>query len=257
MSTNLPATYNERMAEIAKRYAQRETVAGDYISLRGGLISVDGYNPPGNQLCVVVLDAAVERTLFKGKFDPENMSPPNCYAVAYDDADLAPNMPDHDWFEAQSDACASCWANEWGSGQGKGKACKERRRLMLLPAGQFTPAGRDFDLEVFEDPEHYQNAKPYLLKTPVTSVRSWSEYVQQLAAIQRPPLGVFTRVYLENDAQSQFKVHFEMIETIDDNAILDVLFKRNEQAQATLLRGYEPPQEKSSDRPQRSGFGRG
>jgi hypothetical protein len=258
MNANLPTTYDQKMAEAAQRYAKREVVSGDYISLRGGLISVDGYNPPGNQLCVVVLDSATERSFFKDRFDDSNMTPPNCYAVAYDDSDLSPEMPDHSWFQRQADACASCWANEWGSGQGKGKACKERRRLLLLPAGQFTPAGKgDFDLEVFEDPDHFSNAKPYIMKTPVTSTRSWSEYVQQIAALQRPPLGVYTRIFLENDAKNQFRVCFEMIDTIDDNAILDVLFKRNEQAQSTLLRGYEPPKERSSENAPRSGFGRG
>ena len=63
---------------------------------------------------------------------------PDCYS-----RDLL--IPDPQIKEPQSSKCTGCPHNEWGSevkddgSQGRGKACKEIRRLFFIPEGHLTP----------------------------------------------------------------------------------------------------------------------
>jgi hypothetical protein len=63
-----------------------------------------------------------------------------------------PSMQADANFQPQSDLCKTCEHNQWGSAdKGRGKACQNRRRLTMIPAGVFMPkrGSRDFDLEIF------------------------------------------------------------------------------------------------------------
>ena len=73
---------------------------------------------------------------------------------------IAQDAPWPDFFE-----CATCSLNQWGSEhqrrEGKGKACKEMRRLLLLIDGWALPA---------------------LMSLPPTSIKVWDAYCSSLAA---------------------------------------------------------------------------
>ena len=84
-------TYEDKFAAEADKYADAEKVAGTFISLQGGVLKLDDSPLPGNQICVVVLDAIRENTFYATRFDPDVMEPPKCYAFGYSDKEMTPH----------------------------------------------------------------------------------------------------------------------------------------------------------------------
>lgn len=250
MGTDL-THYKEQLAIAAKQYKEAEKLqsSGGFLTTRGGVFRLHDEPIPGNQICAIILDSVVEHTLYEGRFDPNNMAPPVCYAFGRDADDMAPHesMQDHpDIFYPQNDTCTGCPNMEWGSSDtGTGKACQQRRRLAIIPAGQFIPAGKyDFDVEIFDDEAHYQHADMAMLKLPVTSVKEYAKFVHSVANdYSLPPYGVIARIWLEPDPKSQYKVCFETLDVVPDE-LLPTIFSRHEQAKASIITPYTPMEER-------------
>jgi hypothetical protein len=258
MGTDI-VNFDEAYAKEAARYAQQETLGGgQFLSTRGGVLSYADQELPGNQLVAVVLDSVRERTYYGAKFDPDMPASPVCYAFGRGSEEIGPHptMQAHpDYFIPQHDSCTGCPMDQWGSADtGKGKACQDRRRLALIPAGMYLPkrGSRDFDLDLFTDPKHFQSAEVAFLKLPVMSVKNWAAYVQQIVSqFKRPPYGVITRVYVEPDPKSQYRVKFELIEALPDD-LAQIIMARHDEAASSIITAYIPPQER--EEPQRGGL---
>ena len=252
-----------KMAAKANEYASDETASGSFFSTRGGILKLGEEELPGNEMLVIVLDAIHENTFYEGEFDPENMLPPKCFAFGRVEKEMEPheNIPGDDdeeaedsYFEMQAEWCDECPNFEWGSAaKGRGKACSNRRRLALIPAGRFVPAKSKReapDMEVFDDPEHYKKADLAFLKLPVTSTKAWSKYVHELnREHQLPPFAVITCVSLVADAKDQFHVEFECIDVIEDEDTLEILMKRNTEAMDVIEQPYGEPSEEDMEQP--------
>jgi hypothetical protein len=246
--------YEQRWEQDAKQAAQSEPLSsGSWLTARGGQLVIDDNALPGNQAAVIVLDSVRENTYYGVKYDPENPLPPVCYAIGRDADPMFPHTdmqkdltyfkPQH-WQNNQVMGCEGCPLNEWGSApQGRGKACQNRRRLTIIPAGyyQAKPGSRDFDLHLFDDTEHYARADLTYFKLPVTSVSNWSKYVNQLSAnVRRPPWGVVTRIHVEPHAKHQYEVCFELIDTVPDE-LAETIINRHDGAVQMPLAGYQAP----------------
>lgn len=242
--------YDQQWADQAARYAaQEKLVGGTFISARGGTLAVGEEVMPGNQMAVVVLDVVMENTFYDAKFDPDNRQPPLCYAFGRAATEMAPHESmqiDPEYFVPQATACQECPHNAWGSAdKGRGKACQNRRRLALIPAGYYEArrGSKDMDLKLFSDLKHFESADIAYLKLSVTSVTPWSKYVNLIAAnFSRPPHGIITRIALEPDAKTQFKFTFEMIEEVPDELARAVM-ARHDQAEQQVIQGYQEPAE--------------
>lgn len=250
MATGTALTpWDEQMAALGAEYAAAEQVSGGFLSTKGGILTFEDEPLPGNQMAVVILDVVRERTFYSQKYDAsaEHNLPPVCYAFGRSNDEMAPHpsmQQGPDYFIPQNDVCATCPNNEWGtSDTGKGKACGERRRLALLPAGFYQPkrGSRDFDLQLFDDPAHYASADIAYLKLPVMSVKDWGRYTAHVSsAHNRPPFGVISRVYLEPDPKSQFRVKFEVLELLPAE-LFETIWNRHEEAKRDIVFGYPPP----------------
>jgi hypothetical protein len=247
-------TYDEKWAQKAERAVAAEPLSmGTWLTAKGGTLTIGETQLPGNQAPVIVLDSVRENTYYGVRYDADAPLPPVCYALGRDVDPLFPHldmqkdqsyfMPQH-WQAGQVMGCDGCPRNEWGSAdQGRGKACQNRRRLTVIPAGFYVPRARsrDFDLELFTDPKHFQQAEAAFFKLPVTSVTNWAKYVNHLAqSVRRPPYGVVTRIHLEPHAQHQYEVQFEPIELVPDE-LADILMARQDTASRQPLIGYAPP----------------
>ena len=258
--------YRARLAEKADTYAEEEKVGGSFISTRGGILKYGEEELPGAEMLVVVLDAVHENTYYPDRFDPDAVLPPKCFAFGRNEKDMEAhvNVPDPDdpdaedsYFELQSDTgmCIDCPHSQWGSADtGRGKACTNRRRLAVIPAGRFVTTGKGrkatTDLEVFEDPEHFRQADIAFLKLPVTSVRNWSKYVHSLRKeYAAPPFAVLTHIYVERDEKTQFKILFDCVEPVEDEDLLDILLARNEEAMEAIEQPYEEPTAEELEQP--------
>jgi hypothetical protein len=100
------------------------TSAGERATLEGGKISIGGKQVP--ELDVVIIAAVQERTYYPDAYVAGQVTPPTCYSYG--------EKPHLDALAPQSETCAECPMNQWGS-NGRGKACKERIKIAFTPVG--------------------------------------------------------------------------------------------------------------------------
>ncbi|MCB0073717.1 MAG: hypothetical protein KDE20_19750 [Caldilineaceae bacterium] len=118
-------------------------------------------------------------------------------------------------------SCSHCPLSAWGSGEGRGQACKALRRLLVIPAGWHMPA---------------------ILTLPPTSVKIFDQYA---SARQRTPgqsyFTVLTRFDLDtrrNGAGTEYAViKLSVAGILDDAQIAAVLALRTQYAE--LVRALE------------------
>lgn len=253
------ANYDEELAKLAGQSAglTESGGGGRFFSTRAGMLQFDDVALPGNQMCVIVGSWCLENVYYETAFDADNRTPPTCFAFCKNPEEKdemgPPEIVDtEEVFERQSELCRDCEKNEWGSArQGRGKACGNRRRLALLPAGTYTSAGRGggFELELIEDEEHFRSCDEAFLKVPVTSGKGFDSYVKDVAdQLKKPLFAVYTRIYLTPDPKSQFKVNFELIEPVE-KALLPVLMERYRKLQEGIDFPYMPFEEEEAEKP--------
>jgi len=234
--------WDEEMAKQAEIAAGMEASSGGgkFFSLKAGLLSYNNAPLPGNQMAVVILDGILENVHYAGKFEEGNPSSPDCYAFGRDEKAMTPHPNVIEAGTQQAEGCIGCPLNEWGSADtGKGKACRNTRRLAMVSAGTFDQQGR-FQAKL-DDLTEQEMA---FMKLPVTSIKGYAAYVKGLAAShKRPPHGMITKVRVVPDTQTQFKVLFEAIAPIG-NENMELVMSLHEQAKAAIefpYQAYEAP----------------
>lgn len=227
------ALYDAELAAMAEATAAKEATKGKWFSTQAGQLSFNDTPVPGNKMGVIIIDHMLENAFYPGKFQPGAIVPPDCFALARDEGDLKPHELSLD---PQHDKCDGCPQNQWGSADtGKGKACGNRRRLALLPAGVYD---KNDEFDPILEPEHYKTAEPGFLKLPSTSLKGWAQFVKQLAAtLKRPPLGVIAQISVIPDTETQFKVLFEPIMPVP-NTLLGVILERHKAMVASNETGF-------------------
>lgn len=220
------ATWEEEMARDAEAAARMEASAGgvEFFGTQGGILTWQGVEIENNEMGVIILDHVLENVYYEGDYDPDDPVPPLCFAFGRDDEKMQPHPNVIKVNQGQSDFCSKCPKNEWASAdKGRGKACRNTRRLALCIAGQF----KDGKFELFDEPSHYSTTEIGFLRLPVTSCKGFAGYVKQLAsALKRPPYGVITRVKIEPDKKTQFKVVFTAIEKAPNDIIQPIRERR-------------------------------
>lgn len=233
---NLPIDWEKELAEQAKIVAEMESVAagGQFFSTRGGILSWNDVPLPGNAMVSIITDHILENDFYEGEYDPDNPSNPCCYAFGRETSQMFPHEKPVKAGSAQHENCVECPMAQWGTAEkGRGKACRNIRRLSLIPAGEIDPKTREV-AAVFDNPLDFEKSGFGYLKLPVTSVRPFANFVTSLASgMQRPPHGVIVKISLENDPKTQFKVVFEAVE-LCSNAIMPVIMRRHEEAKALI-----------------------
>lgn len=240
-ATNQANTWEKELAEQAQAAVEQEknTVGGQFFSTRGGL-SFGGQTLPNNEAAVIILDGIMENVFYEGFFDANNPASPACFAFGRDEQTMAP----HDLAaKKQCEQCKDCAKNAWKSAvkqdgsQGKGKACRNTRRLALIIAGNFLNG----QFQQVNDPEHFQNAKIAYLKLPVTSVKAYAGYVKSVGGMTppRPPHAVFTRIKWMPDPVNQFAIQFEPL-AIVPNSLMQTVMDRHNEAMGEIDFPYQP-----------------
>lgn len=245
--TQAVVTWEDQLAAMATSVAEMENnVGGQFFSLKGGVLTWNDMPMPNNQMFIVIVDAVMENVYYEGKFDANVPQSPVCFAFGRDEAKMKPHEVVVKAGTAQNDICATCQHNEWGSSDvGRGKACRNTRRLAVISAGQFVEATKQFTLITAEE---FTNTAVGFLKLPVTSVKGYSTFVKQVAAVlKRPPFAIVTKVKVVPDQKSQFKVLFEPLMNLPDE-VLPIMVKRNKEIAAIIEFPYTPMEE--PERPQ-------
>lgn len=210
------ADWEKRLAvDAAAADAVEQESVGSYISTRGKRFTYKDA-PLSEPLDVIVLGFSFVNEFYDTDYDPDDRTPPACYAVAENEESLVP--PD-DVRERQADNCADCPHNQFGSAdKGKGKACGNKRRLAIMLAD-----------DTSADPQ------VVLMKLPPSALRAWAQYVKNLSKVmQRPPYGVITRFTFDPTKDYPCPVP-QLVEPIKDVKIFAVIEKKLPEAREMLL----------------------
>jgi hypothetical protein len=146
--------------------------ASKRISTKGSMFTLPDGNASAGPLNCVILDYINTNQYYTEAYDPNNIVRPACFAIGRDIAEMHPAA---DVTDKQADACEGCAQNEFGSA-GRGKACKNRVTLALLPEG--------FD----------ENAEVFTLSVSPTGIKVWAAYVRMLGEQGVDPVQVVTSV---------------------------------------------------------------
>ena len=213
------------LAAAAKAAAAQERPSVGRISLKSGVMSYAGTPLAGNKMEAIVLVAGYRNVWYAGRYDANNIVNPNCFALDLSDDGMAPHENVSD---PAHTSCHGCPNAEWGSDPngGRGKACKQTRRLVLLPATATTP-------------EAIRTAEMALLDLPVTSVKNYSNFVNTLAAgVGVPTWAAVTEISVVPDAKTQFKVSFRALSVLPSNDHIAAVQARMDSAKALVLEPY-------------------
>jgi hypothetical protein len=228
---------------------EESTATGQFFSLKSGVLAFNDAPLPGNEMGVIILDGVLENVFYEGAYDPDTPQGPTCFAFGRDEKTIEPHKIVIENGTSQAGAsglCAGCEMNEWGSAEtGKGKACRNVRRLAMIPAGTMEN-GR---FKAFTEDEHFETTGIGYLKIPVMSVKGYAAFVKQVSgALNRPPFAIFTKVKVVPDAKSQFRVTFEPISQVPDE-LMDIILRRHDEAKAAIEFPYTPYDAESAPPP--------
>lgn len=164
--------------------AQGLRSSGSYIGFKNAQLKVDGIAIPANQLDVRVLAALSERAWYSKDFDADVVQVPDCYALDSD-------APHDQAANPQASSCAECPHNKWGSApRGKGKACRESARVIVIPAN--VPLA---------------SAQMYTAKLPVTSLSTVTSFTSRCGQANKLFGEFVTKLSVTEDKKTFFKVH--------------------------------------------------
>jgi len=225
---SIPQDMLAALAEEARAVAAHERPAVGRIGLKSGVMTYAGQPLAGNKMEAIVLCASFRNVWYAGRYDPNNIVNPSCFALAMSDKEMAPHG---NVGKPQHSSCAGCPKGEWGSDPngGRGKACKQTRRLILLPASA-----------VDTGPEALATAELAVLDLPVTSVKNYSSFVNVLTASAGvPTYAAVTEISVSPDAKTQFKVGFRPMRVVPAVEHINAIKSRMDMARTLALEPYE------------------
>lgn len=222
----LPEDLRAELAAEAKDAAAEERPSLTKLSTAGGQLKYQGNVVPGNRMEVIILAAPYRNVYYEGSFNPNDIKNPNCFALSEDGDEMAPH---ENVSQPISPTCKDCKFNAWKSDPkgGKGKACKESRRLVLMPAG----AAESIDM--------INKAELALLDLPVTSAKNYANFVNATAAsTSLPPWAVVCEVQVV-PSKNQFEVKLTPLRVAGDADALRALKARKDDAMRIGLTPYD------------------
>lgn len=219
------ATLNKRSTAVGATKSVQEQIAAQLLAQKGSTgefgsvkIKTKGKKfetPDGvvttDPMDLIIVDFVSVNALYEGTYDPNDIQPPVCYAVHKLISEMAPADTSP---EKQCDTCAACPNNQFGSA-GAGKACKNGRKLAVLPA--------DFTDE----------SPMWILDVSPTALKYFDKYVSSLARNGILASMVSTVVSFSDADYPQLQ--FGEPQPLSDDVIAAV-FDRQDEAKEMLMR---------------------
>lgn len=162
------------------------------------LMRPDGDGPRGSiEVVILKASAAVSKIWYKDGYVEGSTAAPDCFSTN----GLTPDLQSK---ARQSNTCASCPMNAWGSRvtpAGKaGKACSDSKRVAVVPLG-------DIANEVY--------GGPMLLRVPAASLNDLAQFGNKLQSLGYPYYAVGVRIAFDS-AEAYPKFQFSAIRPLTD-----------------------------------------
>jgi hypothetical protein len=183
----------------------------------------DDGDGPRNSIEVVILKAApyISKIWYEKGYVEGSNAAPDCFS---------PNgiVPDPQSTKRQSNACASCPQNVWGSkitdAGKKGKACSDSKRLAVVPMD-------DIPNEAF--------GGPMLLRVPAASLQDIASYGNKMQNLGYPYYAIATRISFDA-AEAYPKFVFSAIRPLTDaEADMVIELHKSQEVARVLAEGAE------------------
>lgn len=122
--------------ELVENFKEMDEINFPRIRFRKGkfFMSDDPEDKGVEEFEGVLLYYGRQNTYWEGTYDPNNVTPPDCFS-----ADGEKGSKERDK-EGRFGSCKDCILNKFGSGTGKGKACRNQMKLYVQVMGTAVPA---------------------------------------------------------------------------------------------------------------------
>lgn len=144
------------------------------ISTKGKMFTLPDGTSSRGPMQAVILDYRTVHNYYKGNYDPNKPEAPTCFAISkmVEGMKPSPNAAD-----PQSEICQDCSFNQWKSAPvGNGKACKNIRRLALVP------------------PNANVDTRPMIIDVSPTALKHFDGFISKLTKMNMIPAQVVAEV---------------------------------------------------------------
>ncbi len=163
-------------AELAAAKDMVAPPSGFVISLKGKEFTLPDGSVGSGPMSAIIMDWVSFNMYYSGAYNPKKLEDPKCWALGREVATMAPsdNVP-----VKQHETCSGCAQNAWGSAVtgGKGKACKNTRRLLIISPDKIG-----------------ENSQPYTITVSPTGLKHFDKYVGALTDKGIHPIEVVTEI---------------------------------------------------------------
>lgn len=223
---NVPMNIEEQIKrELEAQKGQLGSLPSNKIATKGKKFTLPDGQASDGPLEAVILDYAWFLVHYPGVYNPASPQQPDCFAVGRDKPDGGNLVPSETVESPYGENCKTCPKNQWKSDpKGKGKACKNQRRLVIVP------------------PNFDENSDPMTLYISPTGLKHFDAYVNRLKNEHGIlPVQAITEISFDPN-QTYPSLMFKFIGKHDNLAVAWGLKGR---AEEVLLRGIELNDEKS------------
>lgn len=226
-TTNLPVNVDDQIKkQLQAQKGQLGALPTNKIGLKNKEFTLpDGQKSPGPLECII-LDFAWFMVHYPGVYNSNNPQQPNCFAVGRENPEAGSLLPHETVENAQGENCKDCAKNQWGSAHtGKGKACKNQRRLILVP------------------PNFDETTEAMTMYVSPGGLKNFDKYVSRLNNEHGVlPVQVITSISFDPD-QSYPLLRFNMLER---HTRVNDAWSLRERSQELLFRVLETKEEKAA-----------
>jgi len=224
---NLPVSVEDMIKkQLQAQKGQLGALPSNKIGLKNKEFTLpDGQKSQGPLECII-LDFAWFMVHYPGVYNSNNPQQPNCFAVGRENPEGGTLKAHESVEKPQGPNCKDCAKNQWGSAPtGKGKACKNQRRLILVP------------------PNFDESTEPMSMYVSPNGLKNFDKYVSRLNNEQGVlPVQVVTAISFDPD-QSYPLLKFACIER---HTRVNDAWALREQSQELLFRALETKEEKAA-----------
>jgi len=221
---NLPVNIEDAIKrQLQEQKGQLGALPSNKIGLKNKEFTLpDGQKSNGPLECIV-LDFAWFMVHYPGIYNSNNPQQPNCFATGRENPEGGDLRAHETVKKPQGKNCKDCDKNQWGSAPtGKGKACKNQRRLIVVP------------------PNFDETTDPMTVYVSPGGLKNWDKYVSRLNNEQGIlPVQAITAISFDED-QSYPLLKFAFI---DRHQRVQDAWSLRERSQDLLFRELETKEE--------------
>lgn len=215
---NVPISIEARLQAMREQMKnQISAPPSNKISTKGKQFTLPDGRTSQGPLEVIVVDFAWMLVHYRGTYNAAKPQDPDCWAIGRETPESGLLKPGIESPYAKD--CASCPRNQWGTDQqGRGKACKNQRRLLVVP------------------PDATAATQPLTLYVSPGAIKNWDGYLVELGATHGlMPIQVVTEISFDQN-QAYPSLRFKLKEK---HGNIELMMALREKAQAQLFRPIE------------------